>query len=147
MNPEDIPQIPTGPWVADPPKVTETPPPPDVTQIYSSGTNAINATILIVDDAAGAATALGGAVSSIPSEVVGTPVPVPSLTPDASLTIGTSPDGTSAMAALVFTVENTVVILVFGSAPGDLEPVPQDFAEAVGQAQMAAIKAGLPELG
>lgn len=147
VKPEAIPEIPTGPWVGDTPKVTDNPPPPDVSQTFTSGTNAINSTILIVDDAAGAAVALGGAASSVPSQVTGSPVPAPSVSPDATITIGTSPDGTTAMAALLFTEENAVAIMVFGGAPGDLEPVPQDFIEEVGKAQLAAIQEGLPELG
>ena len=59
--------------------------------------------------------------------------------PDAKVTIGTSPDGKAAMAALVFSVDRTVNILVFGSAPGDLNPVPQDYIEMVGKAQVAAV--------
>jgi len=146
MTPEDLPEIASGPWTADAPKVTQTPPPPDVSQTYSSGTNAISASIIITDDAAQAATSLGGAANSVTSQVTGTPVPVASVSPDAMLTSGTSTDGKSAMAALVFTVDNTVAVLIFGSAPGDLNPVPQDFAEAVGKAQVAAIEAGLPDL-
>jgi hypothetical protein len=146
MKPEDLPQVSTGPWTADAPKVTLTPPPPDVSQTYSSGTNAINASVIVAEDATAATTVLGGAAGSVPSQVTGTPVRVPSVTPDASLTIGTSLDGTSAMAALVFSVDNTVAVIVFGSAPGDLTPIPQDFAEAVGKAQVAAIQAGQPGL-
>ena len=146
MKPEDLPQVGEAPWSADAPKVTLTPPPPDVSQTYSSGTNAISASIVITDDAAQAATSLGGAANSVTSQVTGTPVPVPSVSPDAMFTSGTSTDGKSAMAALVFTVENAVAVLIFGSAPGDLNPVPQDFAETVGKAQAAAIQAGLPGL-
>jgi hypothetical protein len=146
VKPADLPMIGQTPWAGDAPKVTLTPTPPDVSQTYTSGTDAINATVIIVDDAAGAATALGGAASSVPSQVTGTPVPVPAVSPDATLTIGTSPDGKSAMAAMVFTVDRTVAVIVFGSAPGDLNPVPQDFAEAVGKAQVAAIQAALPNL-
>lgn len=142
----DIPQIGTTPWTGDQPKVTLTPTPPDVVQTFSSGTEAINVSILITDDAAQAATALTGASESVPSQVTGTPAPLPGVTPDATVTIGTSPDGKSAMAALLFTVDRTAAILVFGSAPGDLNPVPQDFVETVGKAQVAAIEAGLPNL-
>ncbi len=142
----DIPQIGTTPWTGDQPKVTLTPTPPDVTQTFSSGTEAINVSILITDDASQAATALTGAAESVPSQVTGTPAPLPGVTPDATVTIGTSPDGKSAMAALLFTVDRTAAILVFGSAPGDLNPVPQDYVETVGKAQVAAIEAGLPDL-
>ena len=142
----DIPQVENSPWVGDEPKVTMTPAPPDVTQTFTSGTNAINVSVLIADDATQAATALTGAEQSVPSQVTGPTNPLPGVTPDAKVTIGTSPDGKAAMAALVFSVDRTVNILVFGSAPGDLNPVPQDYIEMVGKAQVAAVEAGLPEL-
>ena len=142
----DIPQVENSPWVGDEPKVTMTPAPPDVTQTFTSGTNAINVSVLIADDATQAATALTGAEQSVPSQVSGPTNPLPGVTPDAKVTIGTSPDGKAAMAALVFSVDRTVNILVFGSAPGDLNPVPQDYIEMVGKAQVAAVEAGLPEL-
>jgi hypothetical protein len=140
-----IPEI-GAPWVGDTPKTTLDPAPPDVTQTFTSGTNAINVSIIIAADAAQAATALTGAANTVPSQVTGTPVPLPAVTPDATVTIGTSPDGKSAMAALLFTVDRTVVVIVFGSGPGDLSPVPQDYTETVGKAQVAAIQAALPGL-
>ncbi len=143
----DIPQVENSPWVGDEPKVTMTPPPVDVTQTFTSGTNAINVSVLVGDDATQAAKALTGAVETLPSQVAGGTIdPLPGVTPDAKVTIGTSPDGKAAMAALVFSVDRTVNILVFGSAPGDLNPVPQDYIEMVGKAQVAAVEAGLPEL-
>ena len=123
-----------------------TPPPVDVTQTFTSGTNAINVSVLVGDDAAGGKgtyrrrrdpAVAGGRRHDRPAARV---------TPDAKVTIGTSPDGKAAMAALVFSVDRTVNILVFGSAPGDLNPVPQDYIEMVGKAQVAAVEAGLPEL-
>lgn len=142
----DIPQVGESPWTGDQPKTTLDPAPPDVTQTFSSGTNAINVSIIIADDAAQAATALTGAANSVPSQVTGTAEPLPAVTPDATVTIGTSPDGKSAMAALLFTVDRTVAVIVFGSAPGDLNPVPKDYAEAVGKAQVAQIQSALPNL-
>ncbi|WP_133066956.1 hypothetical protein [Mycolicibacterium sphagni] len=126
--------------------MTTTPAPPDVSQTFSSGTDAINVSVIIADDAAQAATALTGASQSVPSQVTGTAAPLPSVATDATVTIGTSPDGKSAMAALLFTVDRTVSVLVFGSAPGDTNPVPKEFIEAVGKAQAAAVAAGLPNL-
>ncbi|MCX2930938.1 hypothetical protein ORI20_11660 [Mycobacterium sp. CVI_P3] len=142
----DLPPIGTSPWTGDEPKVTMTPPPPDVTQTFTSGTNAINVSVIIADDPSQAATALTGAANSVPSQVTGTPTPLPGITPDAQATIGTSPDGKSAMAALLFTVDRTVVVMVFGSGPDDLSPVPQDYIETVGKAQVAAIESALPDL-
>lgn len=146
VKPADIPPIANTPWVGDTPKVTMTPPPPDVSQTYTSGTDAINISVIISDDPSQAATGLTGAANSVPSQVTGSPVALPAVTPDANVTIGTSPDGKSAMAALLFTVDRTVVVAIFSSAPGDLNPVPQDFVEEVGKAQVAAIQTNLPDL-
>ena len=60
----DIPQVENSPWVGDEPKVTMTPPPVDVTQTFTSGTNAINVSVLVGDDATQAAKALTGAVET-----------------------------------------------------------------------------------
>ena len=67
----DIPQVENSPWVGDEPKVTMTPPPVDVTQTFTSGTNAINVSVLVGDDATQAAKALTGAVETLPSQVAG----------------------------------------------------------------------------
>ncbi len=146
VKPADIPQVANTPWVGDTPKVTLTPTPPDVSQTYTSGTDAINISVIISDDTTQAASGLAGAANSVPTQVTGTATPLPAVTQDATVTIGTSPDGKSAMAALLFTVDRTVVVAVFSSAPGDLNPVPQDFVEAVGKAQVAAIEENLPNL-
>ncbi|WP_396931350.1 hypothetical protein [Mycolicibacterium sp.] len=146
VKPADIPQVGNTPWAGDAPKTTLTPPPPDVSQTYTSGTDAINISVIISDDPSQAATGLTGAANSVPSQVTGSPVALPAVTPDATVTIGTSLDGKSAMAALLFTVDRTVVVAIFSSAPGDLNPVPQDFVEAVGKAQVAAIQQNLPNL-
>ncbi|KAA0108103.1 hypothetical protein CIW47_15595 [Mycolicibacterium sp. P1-5] len=146
VKPADIPSLDSHPWAGDAPKTTLTPPPPDVSQTYTSGTEAINISVIISDDPSQAATGLTGAANSVPSQVTGSPVALPAVTPDANVTIGTSPDGKSAMAALLFTVDRTVVVAIFSSAPGDTNPVPQDFVEAVGKAQVAAINTNLPNL-
>ena len=80
----------------------------------------------------------------MPTHQTGTPVPVPSIAPDATFTSGTSLDGKGTRAAVLFTVDRTSAMLLFASADGDTNPVPQDFAESVGVVQAAAMQAGLP---
>jgi hypothetical protein len=59
---------------------------------------------------------------------------------------GTSPDGSSAVTVLLFTEDNAFVTLEFHSPPGDLNPVPPDFVDSVGQLQLDALKEGLPDI-
>ncbi|MBB3751928.1 hypothetical protein FHT44_004423 [Mycolicibacterium sp. BK634] len=147
MKPEDIPPTPDGPFVAaEDPKLSTTPPPTDVSRIYTSGPNVINASVVINDSAAAAATWLGGVAASLPTHQTGTPVPVPSVTPDAMLTTGTDPENKHASSALLFTVDNYSSMILFVSPDGDLTPVPQDYVESVGKAQVAAIQAAAPAL-
>ena len=147
IKPEDIPATPDGPFVAvDEAKVSTTPPPTDVSRNFKSGPNVINASVVINGSAAEAATWLGGVAASLPTHQTGTPVPVPSVTPDATLTTGTDPENKHASSALLFTVDNYSSMILFVSPDGDLNPVPQDYVESVGKAQVAAIQAAAPGL-
>ena len=65
---------------------------------------------------------------------------------DGLLVPGTSPDGTTAITVLLFSEQNAVVELEFLSSPGDLNPVPPDFVQSVGQLQFDALKEGLPNI-
>jgi hypothetical protein len=146
LKPEELPESPSGPWTGDTPKVTLDPAPPDVGQNYTSGTDSIGASVIVTPDVASAGVTLGGSLQGMSNQMTGTPVPVPSVTPDAMFTSGTSKDGKSAMASLVFSVDRAVGLLIFASAPGDLNPVPQEFVETVGTAQVKRIQEGLPSL-
>ena len=147
MKAGDIPATPDGSFTATgDPTLTTDPPPTDISQTFKSGPNAIMSSVVIHADAATAAQWNSAVLASLPTHQTGTPVPVPSVTPDATFTSGTSLDGKSAKAALLYTVENTSGMMMFASADGDTNPVPQDFAEAVGKVQVAAIQAGLPGL-
>lgn len=146
MKPEDVPATPDGPFTGDEPKVN-TSEPPDVEQNYKSGPNTINSSILIAADPAAAAKALADVVGKVTSTIVGTSTPLPSVAPDATVVAGTSTDKSKAMTALLFTEENTAVVILFDSAPGDLNAVPADYVESVGKVQQAAIQQALPELG
>jgi hypothetical protein len=106
----------------------------------------IGDTVLITDTPDKAAAALEASTKNLPSEVTGTPAPLPAVGPDATVTAGTSPDGSKAVTVLLFTVDNTIVSLEFDSAPGDLNPVPTDFVQQVGTLQSDAIKTNLPNL-
>lgn len=147
MTPEDIPATPDGPFVAaDEAKISTTPPPTDVSRTYTSGPNVINASVVINGSAAEAATWLGGVLASLPNHQTGTPVPVPAVAPDATLTTGTDPENKHASSALLFTVDNYSSMILFVSPDGDLNPVPQEYVESVGKAQVAAIQAAAPAL-
>jgi hypothetical protein len=145
MKPEDVPATPDGPFTGDEPKVN-TSEPPDVEQNYKSGPNTINSSILIAADPAAAAKALADVTGKVTSTIIGTSTPLPSVAPDATVVAGTSTDKSKAMTALLFTEENTAVVILFDSAPGDLNPVPADYVESVGKVQQAAIQQALPEL-
>ena len=78
--------------------------------------------------------------------VTGKPAPSTTISPDAQIIAGTSPDGKKAVTVLVFTEQNAIVTLEFDSAEGDLNPVPTDFVETVGVQQQDATKTGLAAL-
>jgi hypothetical protein len=147
MKPEAIPSG-AGTFLADPPKV-DTSSPPDVTQNFhpADNTASIFAQVIVETDPAAAAAGLEVAKSKLPDAIVGQPQPVPSVTANAVTVAGTSKDGSKAVTGLVFAEQNTVVQLMFISAPGDLNPVPTDFVESVGKAQLDAVQQGLPNLG
>jgi hypothetical protein len=105
-------------------------------------TRAIANTILILPDAAAAATVLNTTVSSIGKAVAGgSPQPSPVGT-GGIVVSGTSPDGSKAVTVLLFTQGRAVVRLEFDSAPGD--PMPSQFVTDVGKKQEIAIRGGLP---
>ncbi len=143
-KPSDLPPI-AGepPWTAAPPRVIP-PDPPGVAQTYSAGPSyAIDTSIAVSQDAAAAALFLKGSAEGVPAQVTGgTQEPLPAVSGDAMFTSGRSAKGNSSEAALLFTVQNTTVIMIF-AGPLD-KPVPQDFAEAVGKVQVTAIQAALP---
>jgi hypothetical protein len=121
---------------------------PGAAQLLHNADNTamIGDTVLITDSPEKAAAALANTVKNLPSEVTGTPAPMTAVGPDATFTSGTSPDGSKAVAVLLFTVDNTIVSLEFDSAPGDKNPVPPDFAQQVGTLQADAIKTNLPNI-
>jgi hypothetical protein len=47
---------------------------------------------------------------------------------------------------LLFTEENTFTTISFDSQPGDLNPVPPEFIDQIGDKQLAAIQEGLPNV-
>jgi hypothetical protein len=144
-KPSDFPAGDAGPWTVTPPRAIP-PDPPGVSQTYTSGPEqAVDTSILMTDDATGAEVFIQGSAEGVKSQVIGgTQVPLPAVSPDAMFTSGTSTNGKSAEAALLFTVENTAVIMIFAGPLG--HPIPQGFAEAVAKAQTSAIRAGLPRL-
>lgn len=107
----------------------------------AAGNRAIGDTIMILPDAAAAATALDGAKSALGSNVTGAPQPA-SVGSNGIVASGPSPDNSKFVAVLLFTEGKAFTTIEFDSAPGD--PVPPDVVMGIGQKQDDAIKAGLP---
>lgn len=114
-----------------------------VATVFSNGgdTREIGDTILVLPDAAAAASAFEGAKAALGSSVVGgTPAPA-SIGSDSVIVSGTSPDGAKAVTVLLFTQGPAFTTLEFDSAAGD--PVPAEFATDVAGKQAQKIAAGL----
>jgi hypothetical protein len=72
--------------------------------------------------------------------------PMPSVAPNATVTVGgTSTDGSGPSTQLLFSEQNVLVSIEFISAPGDPNPAPLDFVGTVGAIQRDAIRQGLPK--
>jgi hypothetical protein len=104
-------------------------------------TREIGDTIMVLPDAAGAATALDGARSSLGSAVTGGDAQPAAVGEGGTIVSGTSPDGSKSVTVLVFSEGKAFVTLEFDGKPED--PVPPAFATDLGQKQDAAIKSGL----
>lgn len=116
---------------------------PGVATVFSNGgdTREIGDTILVLPDAAGAATALKGATAALGTSVVGgTPAPA-SVGSDSVMVSGASPDGAKAVTVLLFTQGTAFVTLEFDSAAED--PVPPEFVLDVAGKQDQKVTAGL----
>jgi hypothetical protein len=101
----------------------------------------IGDTITILPDAAGAATALDGARSSLGSAVKGGDAQPAAVGEGGTIVSGTSPDDSKSVTVLIFSEGKSFVTLEFDGKPDD--PVPPAFATDIGQKQDAAIKSGL----
>lgn len=147
ITPEAIPEG-VGVFIADPPQLNPNGVAGAAQLLHTAENSAlIGDTVLLTESTAKAEAALEKSKEGIGASVTGTPVPVPSISPNAVMTAGTSPDGAKAVTLLLFSEQNALVSLEFDSAPGDLNPVPADFVEQVGLAQQEAIKTGLPNVG
>jgi hypothetical protein len=104
-------------------------------------TREIGDTIMILPDAAGAATALDGARSSLGSAVKGGDAQPAAVGEGGTIVSGTSPDDSKSVTVLIFSEGKAFVTLEFDGKPDD--PVPPAFATDIGQKQDAAIKSGL----
>lgn len=112
-----------------------------VAQAFTSEnkTATIGDTILVFADPAAATAQLDNVkTNALSTMVTGAPEPSPVGT-DGLTAAGTSPDGSKAVTVLMFTEGTAFVTLEFDSAPDN--PVPPDFAQAVAQKQLDAIKA------
>jgi hypothetical protein len=147
IKPEAIPEG-AGAFIADPPQLNPNGVAGAAQLLHNAENTAlIGDTVLITESPEKAQAALEKSKEGIGTSVTGTPAPLPSISPNAVVTAGTSPDGAKAVTLLLFSEQNALVSLEFDSAPGDLSPVPTDFVEKVGLAQQEAIKTGLPNVG
>lgn len=147
LKPDVIPAG-AGAFIADAPQLNPNGIPGAAQLLHTEDNSAlIGDTVLITESPEKASAALENSKQSLPTEVTGTPGTLASVSPDATIAAGTSPDGSKAVTVLLFTEQNAIVSLEFDSAPGDLNPVPTDFVESVGKLQQDAIKTGLPNIG
>ena len=112
-----------------------------VAQAFQSSdkTATIGDTILVFADPAEATKQIANVKeTALATMVTGAPEPL-AVGTDGVMAAGTSPDGTKAVTVLMFTEGTAYVTLEFDSAPDN--PVPPDFAQAVAQKQLDAIKA------
>jgi hypothetical protein len=134
------------PFIAEPPIVNPNGMQGVAGLYHTAGDTAmIGDTIVVLADSAEAANVLTKTAEGLGTSVTGTPAPS-SVGTNGSVVAGTSPDGSKAVTVLLFTEENAFVTLQFDSPPGDLNPVPLDFVDSVGQLQLEALKAGLPDI-
>jgi hypothetical protein len=106
-----------------------------------SGARTIGDTILILPDAAGAASALDGSKASLGNAVAGGEPQPAAVGTGGTIVSGNSPDGSKSVTVVLFTEGKAFVTLEFDGKPDD--PVPPDFAVSIGQKQDDAIKSGL----
>ncbi|MUL45646.1 hypothetical protein FZI85_28410 [Mycobacterium sp. CBMA293] len=117
---------------------------PGVATSFSNpdGTHVVGDTILILPDAATAASALEAAKGALGSNVTGgTPTPIAVGTGGTSVS-GNSPDGAKSVTVVLFTEGKAFVTLEFDGPAG--AAAPPDFVTDVSQKQASAIKTGLP---
>ncbi|MDG4663211.1 hypothetical protein [Mycobacterium sp. 236(2023)] len=129
-------------WVAEAP-VTNPEGQPGVMALFThrDGSRTVTDTILVLDDAAGAASVLSQGRAGLGSEIANaTTQPAPVGT-DGMITSGTSLDNSRSISALTFTEGNTVTTIEFEGAPTD--PVPPDLVIDYGRMQASAIQAAL----
>ncbi len=116
---------------------------PGAATVFSNAadTREVGDTILVLPDAAAAATALQGATGALGSSVVGgTPAPA-SIGTDSVIVSGTSPDQTKSVTVLLFTQGNASTTIEFDSGAED--PVPPEVVADIAQKQAQKIAAGL----
>ncbi len=108
---------------------------------HRDGSRTVTDTILVLDDAAGAASTMSQGRAGLGSQIANaTTQPAPVGT-DGMITSGTSLDNTRSISALTFTEGNTFTTIEFEGALTD--PVPNDLVIDYGRMQAGAIQAAL----
>jgi len=117
---------------------------PGAAQVYSSpdGKQQIIDTILVFPDVAAADSNFKSNSATMNQVTTGAPEPV-EVGDQGVMAIGTSPDGTKSVTAVLFSQGRALVSLNFEGAPDDA--VPPDVAKDIATKQAALIADGLPE--
>ena len=110
---------------------------PGVETVYThrDGSRTITTTVLVLPDAAAAASALGGASAGLVANGKSQPAAVGS---DGTMVTGMSPDGSRSVTVLSFVEGNTATTIEFSGAPKD--PAPSDLVLELGRKQDTAIR-------
>ena len=117
---------------------------PGAAQVYSSpdGKQKIIDTILVFPDVAAAESNFESNSKTMNEVTTGTPEPV-EIGDQGVMAIGTSPDGTKSVTAILFSQGRALVSLNFEGAPDDA--VPPDVAKDIATKQATLVADGLPE--
>jgi hypothetical protein len=110
---------------------------PGVETVYThrDGSRTITTTVLVLPDAAAAASALGGASAGLVANGKSQPAAVGS---GGTMVTGMSPDGSRSVTVLSFAEGNTATTIEFSGAPKD--PAPSDLVLELGRKQDTAIR-------
>jgi hypothetical protein len=116
---------------------------PGITTVYThrDGTRQISDTILVLPDAAAAASALEASKAALGSTVTGATTQPAAAGTGGTIVSGSSPDGSKSVTVLLFTQDNALATVQFDGPPHD--PVPAAMVTDYGQLQVTAIKDSL----
>ncbi|OAN33907.1 hypothetical protein A4X20_27345 [Mycolicibacterium iranicum] len=129
-------------WVADAP-VLNPEGQPGVLALFThrDGSRTVTDTILVLDDAAAAASTMSQGRAGLGSQIANPTTQPAAVGTDGQITSGTSLDNTRSISVLTFTEGNTFTTIEFEGAVTD--PVPTDLVIDYGRMQAGAIQSAL----